>query len=173
MKIVKNIGAAGLVILAGLGGYFLISWDAMGEKVAEHGVRIGKVEGEAQKNQGRIETNAKDIEILKGDVAEARKELVEAEGRIKDSQARLDAAEGELKKALESSTRNEGKVGELSKLIEKITREQANLKGELGRRALKVQDLGDRLKQQERINIDFDRRLRMLEDKAGLKPPIP
>ena len=173
MKMLKNIGAGGLVLLAGIGGYFLFSWNGIGEKVAEHGLRIGKVEEDGQRHQVRIGGNEKDIEILKGEVAEARKELVEIQGQMKETRGRLGAAEAELKKTQESSARNEGKVGELSRLVDKISREQANLAGELARRSLKVQALGESLKQQERINLDFDQRLRMLEDKAGLKPPIP
>ena len=74
---------------------------------------------------------------------------------------------------MDSADRNEEKVGELSRLGEKIYREQGNLSGELERRALKVQALDERLKRQERVTLDLDRRLRVLEDKAGLKPPIP
>lgn len=173
MKMLKNIGVGGLVLLAGLGGYFLLSWNGIGEKVAEHGLRIGKVEEEGQRHQERIVGNEKDIEILKGEVVQVRKDLVEVQGQMEETRERLGRAETELKKAQESSARNAGKVGELSRLVDKISREQANLAGELARRALKVQAMGEILKQQERVNIGFDRRLRMLEDKAGLEVPIP
>ena len=92
---------------------------------------------------------------------------------MKETRGRLGTAEAALKKAEESASRNEEKVGELSLRVEKISREQENLGGELKRRALKVQALDERLKRQERVNLDIDRRLRVLEDKAGLKPPIP
>ncbi|MCH2367628.1 MAG: hypothetical protein MK554_10500, partial [Planctomycetes bacterium] len=97
----------------------------------------------------------------------------EVQGPTKETRGRLGTAEAALKKAEESASRNEENVGELSLRVEKISREQENLGGELKRRALKVQALDERLKSQERVNLDIDRRLRVLEDKAGLKPPIP
>jgi len=180
MKILKNIGAAGLVLLAGLGGYLLLRGSGLDEKVAEQGARIdkqgtriGKVEKEAEIHQAKIADNRKDIELLKGEVSEARDQLVEVQGQVKETRGRLGAAEGELKEALESADRNASAIAKLRERVDEATRQQANLKGELDRRALKVQVLAERLKEQERINIDFSRRLRLLEDKAGLKPPIP
>jgi chromosome segregation ATPase len=106
-------------------------------------------------------------------MVQAKERLAEVQGQMKETRGRLGAAETALKKAVESVVRNEEKAGELSRLVEKISREQENLGGELERRALKVQALDERLKRQERVNLDIDRRLRVLEDKAGLKPPIP
>ena len=173
MKSLKNVAFPGLVLMAGLGGYFLLSWSGIGEKVREHGIRIGKVEEEGREHQVRISGNQKDIEILKKEMEQAKERLTEVQGQMKETRRRLGTAEEALKKAVESADRNEEKVGELSRLVEKISREQENLSGELERRALKVQALDERLKRQERVNLDLDRRLRVLEDKAGLKPPIP
>lgn len=173
MKSLKNIGFAGLVLIAGLGGYLLLSWGGIEEKVQEHGVRIGKVEKEGEKHQERIIGNEKDIEILKKEVTQAKQRLTEVQAQMTETQGRLGTAEETLEKAVESAGRNEEKVGELERLVEKISREQADLGGELERRALKVQALDERLKRQQQVNLDVDRRLRILEDKAGLKPPIP
>ena len=173
MKSLKNVAFTGLVLMAGLGGYFLFTWSGIGEKVREHGIRIGKVEEEGREHQVRIIGNQKDIEFLKKEMVQAKEQLTEVQGQMKETRGRLGTAEAALKKAGESASRNEEKVGELSLRVEKISREQENLGGELKRRALKVQALDERLKRQERVNLDIDRRLRVLEDKAGLKPPIP
>ncbi|MAM45308.1 MAG: hypothetical protein CMJ91_01275 [Planctomycetes bacterium] len=173
MKSMKNVAFAGLVFMAGLGGYFLLNWSGIGEEVREHRIRIEKVEEEGQEHQVRIIGNQKDIEFLKKEMVQAKERLTEVQGQMKETRERLGTAEAALKKVVESAGRNEEKIGALSRLVEKISREQENLSGELKRRTLKVQALDERLKSQERVNLDIDRRLRVLEDKAGLKPPIP
>lgn len=170
MKTLKNAGAFAIVLLAGVGGFYFFSSSELEKEVEKHGERIGEVEEKAQKQQGRIAVNEDAIEVLKREVAEARQGIVDVQGQLKGTQSRLGAAEADLKKVTAGARKNDEQVADLTRRVEKLSFDQANLAGELERRALKVQVLGERLKIHA---IEIDRRLRILEDKAELKPPIP
>ena len=170
MKTLKNAGTLALVLFAGTGGYFLFFSNGLEKEVEKQGQRIGQVEKKAQVQQGRITENADDIELLKKEVAAARQRLTEVGGELNQAQERLVAAEADLKKVAEGAVKSNEQVAALSQRVEKLSREQENLSGELQRRALKVQTLDERLKIHA---IETDRRLRLLEDKAGLRQPRP
>ncbi|MEC9352253.1 MAG: hypothetical protein VYD81_02965 [Planctomycetota bacterium] len=170
MKTLKNAGTLALVLLAGTGGYFLFFPNGLKMEVEQQGKRIDEVEVKAQVQQGRITENSDEIELLKKEVAAARESLTEARGELAQAKQRLGVAESDLKKLVEGALKSDEQVATLSERVEKLSRQQENLSGELQRRALKVQTLDERLKIHA---IETDRRLRLLEDKAGLSQPRP
>ena len=198
MKTLKNAGTLALVLLAGAGGYFLFFPNGLEIEVEQQGKRIDDVEDKAQvqqgwitgntddiellkkeaaatqqsliEQQGQITGNTDDIELLKKEVAAARQSLIEVRGALDQAKQRLGAAEADLKKVVEGALKSDEQVTTLSQRVEKLSRQQENLSGELQRRALKVQTLDERLKIHA---IETDRRLRLLEDKAGLRQPRP
>ena len=170
MKTLKNAGTLAVVLLAGAGGYLLFFSNGLERAVEKQGKRIDEVEDKAQVQQGRITENTDDIELLKKEVAAARQRLTEVRGELDQAKHRLGAAEADLKKVAEGALKSDEQVATLTQRVEKLSRQQENLSGELQRRALKVQVLDERLKIHA---IDTDRRLRRLEDKAGLQQPMP
>ena len=170
MKTLKNAGTLAVVLLAGAGGYLLFFSNGLERAVEEHDKRIDKVEGKTQVQQGRITENTDDIKLLKAEVAAARQRLTEVRGELDQAKHRMGAAEADLKKVAEGALKSDEQVATLTQRVEKLSRQQENLSGALQRRALKVQVLDERLKIHA---IDTDRRLRLLEDKAGLQQPRP
>ena len=170
MKTLKNAGTLAVVLLAGAGGYLLFFSNGLERAVEKQGKRIDEVEVKTQVQQGRITENTDDIELLKKEVAAARQSLIEVRGALDQAKQRLGTAEADLKKVVEGALKSDEQVTTLSQRVEKLSRQQENLSGELQRRALKVQTLDERLKIHA---IETDRRLRLLEDKAGLRQPRP
>jgi peptidoglycan hydrolase CwlO-like protein len=160
IQFILSVSSAVVVLFLGYHFFLATSFEerlgSIDGKVGEQGIELDRISKEARESQDHLVKHDGAITVLE-------KRVGVLEGEMKETGDKIQKSEAEVHALKESALKDHEKIA-------RVETELASLKEENAQRGEELRVLK---KEIDRRQEEVERRLRLLEKKAGLEPPVP